>query len=105
MYVETDISKVINYETRLITVSYSFKEIYNNSIMLLGGNVHFFFLFFFFFMTMIIFMFYNIYFLHACFILYNLSIFVLHNIVFNVLSDNKNCCCYYKLNGLENRAK
>ncbi len=36
--------------------------------------------------------FYNIYFLHACFILYNLSIFVLHNIVFNVLSDNKNCC-------------
>ncbi len=47
-------------------------------------------------------MFYNIYFLHACFILYNLPIFVLHNIVFNVLSDNKiccykivaNCCCF-----------
>ncbi len=52
---------------------------------------------FFFFMTMIIFMFYNVYFLHACFILYNLPIFVLHNIVFNVLSDNKNCCyCCYK---------
>ncbi len=46
-------------------------------------------------MTMIIFIFYNIYFLHACFILYNLPIFVLHNIVFNVLSDNKNSC--YKL--------
>ncbi len=43
-----------------------------------------------FFMAMIIFRFYNIYFLHACFILYNLSIFVLHNIVFYVLSDNKN---------------
>ncbi len=40
-------------------------------------------------------MFYNIYFLHACLILYNLPIFVLHNIVFNVLSDNKYCC--YKL--------
>ncbi len=31
-----------------------------------------------------------------CFILYNLPIFVLHNIVFNVLSDNKHCC-YKKL--------
>ncbi len=48
-----------------------------------------------FFMTMIIFMFYNIYCLHTCFILCNLPIFVLHNIVFNVLSDNKDCC--YKL--------
>ncbi len=47
---------------------------------------------FFFFMTMITVMFYNIYFLHACFILYNLSIFVLHNIVINVLSDNNICC-------------
>ncbi len=51
---------------------------------------------------MIIFMFYNIYFLHACFILYNLAIFVLHNIVFNVLSDNNiccytNCCSIYRL--------
>ncbi len=46
---------------------------------------------------------YNIYFLHACFILYNLPIFVLHNIVFNVLSDNKNCCCCcYKLLLLQN---
>ncbi len=32
--------------------------------------------------------------MHACFI-YNLPIFVIYNIVFNVLSDNKNCC--YKL--------
>ncbi len=43
----------------------------------------------FFFMTMIIFMFYNIYVSHACFILYKLQIFVPHNIVFNVLSDKK----------------
>ncbi len=52
-----------------------------------------------FLITMIIFMFYNIYFLHACFILYNLPIFMLHNIVFNVLIDNTNCC--YKLLLLE----
>ncbi len=26
------------------------------------------------------------------YILYNLPIFVLHSIVFNVVSDNKNCC-------------
>ncbi len=51
---------------------------------------HLFFLFSF-VMTMIIVMFYNIYFVRACFILYNLPICVLHNIVFNVVSDNITC--------------
>ncbi len=39
-------------------------------------------------MSMIIFIFYNIYFLHA----YILIIRLLHSIVYYILSDNKNCC-------------
>ncbi len=51
-----------------------------------------------FFMAMIIFMFYNIYIVSVLALyLYNVPIFVLHNIVFTVLSDNNNCCYKNKL--------
>ncbi len=44
------------------------------------------------FMDMIAFMFYNIFFLYACFICIYFANIVLHNIEFNDLRDNKNCC-------------
>ncbi len=51
---------------------------------------------FIFVMPMIIFMFYNIFFLHASFTCIYFANILLHNIVYNVLSDNKNCCCVFK---------
>ncbi len=53
------------------------------------------------FMAVIIFMFYDIYCLHACFICIYFANICAPNIVLNVLSDNKNCCyknnCCYKI--------
>ncbi len=49
---------------------------------------------------MIAFMFYNIYFLHACFIcIYFANICA--PFVFHVLSDNKNCCTKKRKENLE----
>ncbi len=49
-------------------------------------------------------MYYNIFFFcMLALYVYNLPIFVLHKIVFNVLSDNKNC--YYKTKQLNKQNK